>query len=332
MVDYSPKRLLEFVRDGLVETEHSGFIVKISKAGEFFKLGVDEGYPFYLRSAAKPLQAALLVDFELDKELDMSLEEIAICCSSHSGEGCHLEVVKKFLDKIGLNETYLKCGIDLPLSKSEQKKLILSNEKQTVLHNNCSGKHAMMLGLCKKMGWGLDDYFMSGHPLQLAMKDKIYELCEINTEYPVTKDGCGVPICSMPLENAIKGFLNLFLDPKYSKIKDAFTKYPYLIAGEKRLDTAIMSANPNLICKSGACGIHVLVNLETQEGLAVKILESDAQAQSLVLIDALRQLGWLDLGMLEYKLIKDLNQRDILTLHGEKVGEAKCIFDLSFMP
>ena len=326
MVDYSPKRLLEFFRDGLVETEHSGFILKISKAGEVFKLGEHGGYPFYLRSAAKPLQAALLVDFELDKEFSMSLEEVAICCSSHSGEVCHLELVKKLLDKMGMNETYLKCGVDLPLSKLEQKKLILNNEKQTVLHNNCSGKHAMMLGLCKKMGWGLDDYFMPEHPLQLAMKDKIYELCEINTEYPVTKDGCGVPICSMPLENAIKGFLNVFLNPKYSKIKNAFIKYPYLIAGEKRLDTAIMSANPNLICKSGACGVHILVNLETEEGLAIKVLESDAQAQSLILIDALRQLGWLDSEMLEHKLIKDLNQKDILTLHGEKVGEAKCCF------
>lgn len=326
MVDYSPKRLLEFVRDGLVETEHSGFIVKISKNREVYKLGENEGYPFYLRSAAKPLQAALLVDFELGKELNMSLEEIAICCSSHSGEGCHIELVKNILDKMGLDETYLKCGVDLPLSKSEQKKLILSNEKHTVLHNNCSGKHAMMLGLCKKMGWNIDNYFVPEHPLQLAMKDKIYKLCEINTEYPVTKDGCGVPICSMPLENAIKGFLNLFLDSKYSKIKEAFVKNPYLIAGEKRLDTAIMSANKNLICKSGACGIHILVNLETEEGLAIKVLESDAQAQALVLIDALYQLGWLDSVMLEHKLIKDLNQKDILTLHGEKVGEAKCSF------
>lgn len=332
MVDYFPKRLLEFVRDGLVETEHSGFIVKISKKSKVFKLGEDKNYPFYLRSAAKPLQAALLVDFELDKELNMSLEEIAICCSSHSGEACHLELVKKLLDKVRLDETYLKCGVDLPLSKSEQKTLILNNEKQTVLHNNCSGKHAMMLGLCKKMGWSIDDYFMQEHPLQCAMKDKIYELCEINTEYPVTKDGCGVPICSMPLENAIKGFLNLFLDPKYLKIKEAFVQNPYLIAGENRLDTAIMSANPNLICKSGACGVHVLVNLETEEGLAVKILESDAKAQSMVIIEALRQLGWLDSGMLEHKLIKDLDQKDILTLHGEKVGEANCIFDLSFMP
>ena len=56
----------------------------------------------------------------------------------------------------------------------------------------------------------------------------------------------------MPLENMLRGYLNLFLDGKYSKLKDSFVQNPYLIGGEDRLDTAIMTANKKLIAKVGA--------------------------------------------------------------------------------
>lgn len=324
---YSPIKLLEYERDGLVEQEHSGFFVKIASDGTVFKLGEDNNYPFYLRSCAKPLQASLLIDYELDKFYNMTSEEIAICTASHAGEVCHVKTVKGLLDKIGINENSLKCGLHKPLSKVEQNKLLLSGEKETILQNNCSGKHAMMLGICKKMGWDINSYDEKNHPLQLAIKNKIYELCNIKKEYPITKDGCGVPILAMPLENMVNGYLNLFLDPKYEKIKNAFVENPYLIGGEDRLDTAIMSANQKLIAKVGAGGLCIVINIEQCEGLLVKIMDCDMKARAICLIEALHQLNWLTESMLEHPLIKAQNKRDILTLHGEKIGEAKFCFN-----
>lgn len=328
MANYFPVKMLEYMRDGLVEQEHFGLLVKVSSKGEAFKLGDDGGYQFYLRSCAKPLQAALIIDFEIDKTFNMTNEEIAICCASHAGEQCHAKVVKGFLDKIGLEETYMKCGLHKPLSKSEREKLIIEDKAENIFQNNCSGKHAMMLAICKKMRWGLEDYYLPEHPLQVAIKNKIYELCEIKIDYPVTKDGCGVPIYSMPLENMVKGYLNLFLDEKYVKIRDAFVQNPYLIGGEDRFDTAIMQANNNLIAKSGAGGICIVVNLEKKEGFVIKIMDSDMKTRAICTIETLKQLGWLNVEMLENDLIKAQNQTDILTLHGEKIGAAIPCFKL----
>lgn len=326
MTNYSPAKLLEFVRNGLIDQEHFGFFVKINSNGSVLKIGDSKEYPYFLRSCAKPLQASLIIDFELDKFYDMTDEEIAICCASHAGEACHVETVKGFLNKIEIDESYLKCGLHKPLSKTEQEKLILSGDKENILQNNCSGKHAMMLAICKKMDWDLKTYDKINHPLQNAIKEKIYKLCEIKNNYHVTKDGCGVPIHSMPLENMVKGYLNLFLSEKYSKIRDSFAKNLYLIGGEDRLDTAIMGANNNLIAKVGAGGLCIVINLKKKEGLIIKIMDCDMKARAICLIEALRQLKWLNEKMIDNQLIKAQNKKDILTLHGEKIGEAKFIF------
>ena len=328
MIYYYPDKFLEYIRDGLVEQEHFGFLVKISADGSVHKLGDDNNYSFYLRSCAKPLQAALLIDFALDEFYNMTSEEIAICCASHSGEPCHVQTVKSFLNKVGLDENLMKCGLHKPLSKNEQNKLFSSGEVENVLQNNCSGKHSMMLAICKKMGWDLANYDEKSHLLQITIKEKIYELCEYTYNYSVTKDGCGVPIYALPLENMIRGYINLFLNPKYSKIKEAFIQNPYLIGGEDRLDTAIMKVNKNLIAKVGAGGLCVVVNLDKKEGLVIKIMDCNMDARAICLIEALRQLNWLDETMLENYLIKSQNKTDILTLHNEKIGEVKCLIKM----
>lgn len=327
MANYHPTKLLEYVRSGLIEQEHYGFLVKVSNDRSIFKIGEDNNYPYYLRSCAKPLQASLIIDFNLDKEFNMTSEEIAICCASHAGESCHTELIKGLIEKIGLEESFYKCGLHKPLSKTEQNKLLLSGETENVLQNNCSGKHTMMLAICKKMSWDTENYDQISHPLQQSIKSKIYELCEINTDYPITKDGCGVPIYSMPLANMVIGYLNLFSDEKYSKIRDSFIQNPYLIGGEDRLDTAIMGANNKLITKVGAGGLCIVINIETKEGLIIKIMDCDMKARAICLIESLKQLGWINDKMLKNNLIKAQNKTDILTLHEEKIGKAEFCFN-----
>lgn len=329
MVNYFPSILLEFVRDGLIEQEHSGFVLIDSLNHSVLKIGDDKNYPFYLRSCAKPLQASLLVDFGLIDFFSMSDKEIAICCASHAGEPCHVETIRGFLDKVGVDESLLKCGLHKPISRTAQDKLLLDGKTENILQNNCSGKHSMMLAICKKMDWDMPTYYEKTHPLQLAIKKKIYELCELKKDYPATKDGCGVPIFSMPLNNMLRGYLNLFTDDKYSKITDAFVSNPYLIGGEDRLDTAIISSGTGkLVAKVGAGGLCIVVNLLEKRAVVVKILDCDMKARAICLIEALRQLGWIDNETLASDLIKAQNKIDILTLHGEKIGEARTCFEL----
>lgn len=310
-----PELLLEYARDGLVDQEHYGFIVLADKKRAFDFTGDAKNYPFYLRSCAKPLQASLLIDYEMDKFYDMTEEEIAICCASHAGEEIHVQTAFNLLNKIGLNESYLKCGLHKPLSKTEQTKMVLSGASEHPLQNNCSGKHVMMLGLCKMKGWDLATYDSPDHPLQVAIKKRIYELCKVAKEYPVTTDGCGVPIVSMPLTNMLHGYLNLFCNPKYEKIKNAFLNHPYIIGGEDRTDTKIIEYSENIVAKVGAGGLCVVVNTKTEEAFVVKIADCDMKARELVVCQILKNLHWAEIPM----------DVDIKTLHGQKVGEIRIL-------
>ncbi len=310
-----PQLLVEYIRDELVEQSHYGFVVLADKNRAFDFTGEDKDYPFYLRSCAKPLQASLIIDYGLDKHFDMTSEEIAICCASHAGEEIHVHTAVNFLKKIGLDESYLKCGLHKPISKTEQEKLLLSGKKENVFQNNCVGKHIMMLAICKIKNWDLNTYYEQEHPLQTAIKEKIYELCHLKKQYPVTKDGCGVPIHSMPLKNMLHGYLNVFCNPKYEKITNAFRNNPYIIGGENRLDTTIMENSDNLIAKVGAGGLCIVVNLKEEEAFIVKISDCDMKARELVVLDTLKNLHWAEIE----------TDRSIKTLHGEIIGEIKTV-------
>ncbi len=306
-----PELLVTYLRDGLSEQEHYGYIVLANRQRAFDFTGDAKNQPFYLRSCAKPLQASLIIDFGMDKFYEMTEEEIALCCASHAGEEIHVNIAKNLLNKFELAENNLKCGLHKPISKTEQQKLIKGEKTETILQNNCSGKHLMMLGLCKMKGWSLEDYDSPEHPLQIAIKEKIYELCNVTKEYPVTKDGCGVPIMSMPLENMLHGYLNLFCNHKYGKIKNAFLNNPYIIGGEDRTDTKIIENSQGLIAKVGAGGLCIVVNTNTEEAFVVKISDADMKARELVVLKTLKNLHWAEIKA----------DTAIKTLHGETIGE-----------
>ncbi len=306
-----PEKVVAYVRDGLIEQEHYGFAVRCDKTRELEKIGDDKNEPFYLRSCAKPLQATLLIDYGLDEKYNMSEEEIAICCASHAGEKVHTDLIKGLLEKFDIPQEKLKCGIHPPISVTAQRELIQNNESATSLHNNCSGKHVMMLAICKENGWDMDRYNDENHPLQVAIKQKIYELCDVKTEYPVTTDGCGVPIFSMPLTNIVKGYLNVFCNPRYEKIKNAFLNHPYIIGGENRTDTKIITQGQGLVAKVGAGGLCVVVNTILEEGFVVKICDSSMEAREILTCDLIKNIHW---GEIEVS-------HQIKTLHGESIGE-----------
>lgn len=292
-----PAKLLTYNRDGLIDKEHFGYIVRCDKMHTTETIGEDKNYPFYLRSCANPLQASLLIDYGLDKKFDMTDEEIAICASTHAGEKLHTEIVKGVLDKFKISPDKLKCGT--------------CTDKNLQLENHCSGKHAMMLGLCKVNDWDIDNYDNINHPVQKAIQEKINKLCEVKTEYPTTKDNCGVPIHSMPLTNIAKGYLNLFCNPKYERIKNAFLYHAFLIGGENRTDTKIISSSEKLVAKVGASGLCVVVNTEIEEAFVLKLCDEDLKAREIIAIDLINNLHWANIEI----------SHDIETDTHEKIGE-----------
>ena len=287
---------IEYVRDGLVEEFHEGLFMLSTEPYDTI--------PYYLRSCAKPLQATLLIDYDID----LTEEELALCCGSHAGEECHIRVAKQILEKFEIDEKYLKCGVHAPLARSMQDKMLLSGEKAKAIHNNCSGKHIGFLVICKTKGWDMETYDKPEHPLQIAIKNKINNMCEITLNYPVTTDGCGVPILSMPLQNMLIGYKNLL---QYEKIINAIQKYPYIFGGENRLDTEIIEKTQGLIAKVGAGGLCIVFNVKEQIGFVVKINDCSMEARRFAVLEMINHLGW---GNIEF-------DKTIKTLHGQVVGE-----------
>lgn len=286
---------VNYTRDGLIDEWHEGYI---SFGDDLFEK------PFYLRSCAKPLQATLLIDYGID----LTYEELALCCGSHAGEDCHIRVARNLLKKFNINENLLKCGVHTPLSRSMQDRMLLNHEKPTAIHNNCSGKHIGFLIICKQKGWDLETYDETNHPLQIEIKKKINELCQVSLEYPQTTDGCGVPILSMPLKNMVIGFKNLL---KYEHIIYSIKNNPYIFGGENRLDTEIIQNSDNLIAKVGAGGLCIVLNTKNKEAFALKINDCSMEARRIAVLEIINKLGW---AKIEY-------DNTIRTLQGKIVGE-----------
>ena len=300
MINRTKNFRVDYVRDDLVEEFHEGIL-------QFGNQDVLDFTPYYLRSCAKPLQASLLIDYGIV----FTAEELAFCSGSHTGEACHIKIAESILKKIGLNESYLKCGIHPPLSRTMQDNMLLRGEKPGTIHNNCSGKHIGFLAICKKNGWDLDSYYEPEHPLQIEVKRKIYELCEVQKDYPITTDGCGVPIVSMPLINLLKGYKNL--NKNYSKLVQAIINNPYIYGGENRLDTEIMQNSEGLIAKVGAGGLCVVYNTKNNESFAVKMNDASMPARRFAVLETINRLKWAHISL----------DKAIRTLSGKVVGEIK---------
>lgn len=309
--------LTQHQRSNLLEEEHFGFITQVSlDSGACVEYGKTYDEPFYLRSCAKPLQASILVETDLITKL--SDAEIALACGSNAGEKCHYDIATGFAKKFDIKETELKCGIHKPLSKTHQNEMLINGEVETVFHNNCIGKHLTMLALCREFGYPTEFYDDIEHPIQQKILKHVNKLCQVTQNYPITKDGCGVPILSMPLKNIVLGFLNLFCNEKLKKITNAIRQNPYIYGGEDRTDTKILQAsNGELLCKVGACGLCVVINPKIKEGFIVKMSDCDMKAREIVTIDFINKLGWA----------KIPTKKDIYTLHNEKIGYIKTLFD-----
>lgn len=320
MKSQKPTLLVQQIRNSLsssltqplVDEEHFGFITRVSKAGIVLDtFGDTLDTPFYMRSCEKPLQASLAIDYELD----LTPKELALACGSNAGEMCHYETAINFADKFGIKESDLKCGVHKPLSKTHQAEMLLKGEIENSFHNNCVGKHLTILALCKKLGFSTSNYDEIDHPIQKLITQKVSELCELEKDYPITKDGCGVPVMSMPLKNMVLGFLNLFCNPKYKTMNNAILTESYIFGGEDRTDTKIIQES-GLIAKVGAGGLCIVVNTKEEEGFVVKISDCDMKAREIVTIDYINHLGWANIPV----------NHDIKTLHDAKIGEIKSIF------
>lgn len=297
-----PASLLYSLRENLIDEEYFGYLFLFEKDKRKFAFGNDFNSHFWLRSMSKPVQASTMADFDTVSYFNFNQEEVAIMCGSHAGTFEHVKVVRNILSKIGLDETALKCGVVEPLDKKDY------DGVSKRIYNNCSAKHAMMLALCKQLGFNIENYLDISHPVQKLMKEKHLEL-SCAKSLVVSKDGCGAPVFALPFDNISKMFFNLFNDEKYDFIKNAPLKFPYIFGGNNRLDTKIIEIGKGkLFSKVGANGFVFIYNLETNENLIVKMCQNNNFAREAIVFFALSELNWTDENPFDYNIYNQLGE------------------------
>lgn len=319
------EKLLIVKRGEISEREHFGYLICADSENILYK-NFDKDKLFYLRSCAKPLQTSVVKDLGVFEKFNLTPHEIAVISSSHSGTKEHIDLIKGILDKIGLDVSALKCGVHPPLDKQARHYLIKNDIAPDVLHNNCSGKHAGFLAACVLKGWSIDNYLDFNHPLQKMIEERINNFCKYDSKY-LSKDGCEAPIMAMPVDNMCLGFAKCFMD--YPDIKNAFKHNPDLIGGAGRIDTEIIRATQGrLIAKVGAEGLCQVFNTESGQVFAVKILDSNMQARSIVLVEALKQKGWISETEVLNNPLSNLCNKAVKTICGDVVGEIAVTFQI----
>ena len=343
----SYRALLALTRGETVESIHYGAFAIVNSRGELLAAHGDPETSTFLRSSAKPFQALPFIENGGAKYWGFTPKEIAITCASHSGTDDHATTLAGMQAKIGINETYLQCGVHTPIDPETAKFLLLNHKEPTPNRHNCSGKHTGMLAYAQMRGYSLDDYLDPQHPLQQEILQTFCEMCMLDPKVvALGTDGCSAPNFAIPLWNAAFGFARL-VDPwelsnqratACKEITTSMTTHPEMIAGPGRFDTRLMAAtHSKIVSKGGAEGYQaigilpgVLGTDSPGVGIAIKISDGDqrGRARPAIALEILTSLSALTTE--EAQSLSDLgpsseirNWREIL------VGEAHPTFKLA---
>ena len=273
--------LVEVVRGAIVESRHAGAIAVADAQGRLVLALGDVERPVFPRSAVKALQAVPLVESGAADAFGLNDEELAVACASHSGDDLHIAAVRSLLNKAGLDENYLACGVHSPVSDKATRSLIKTGRSPQAIHNNCSGKHAGMLAAAVNLGFDPRGYERPDHPLQVMIAGIISEICGVRLERDgMGVDGCSLPTWSLPLAGLARGFARFGTGEGLASTRAAAAKrlmqacfaVPVLVAGEGRFDTIAMRAlAPELFVKGGAEAVHCAALRGLGLGIALKI-------------------------------------------------------------
>lgn len=319
--------LVHLRRGSLIESVHRGHIAVANAKGQVLHAAGNPHYATFARSAAKLLQAVPVVVSGAADRFGFAGSEIALICASHSGQDIHVQAVRRMLEKIGVDESFLQCGAHEPYHEPSAAALRLSGAKPQAVHNNCSGKHCGMLALASCIGASLVDYPDPEHPVQKMMLAAVASLAGVRPEdIRLGTDGCGVPVFGLPLAALAAAYARLGSpEPHtaegkaYARIVRAVTAHPAMLAGEGRYDTRlILATQGRVIGKMGAEGVFAATLAGKGLALAVKIEDGSQRALYPAVTEALLQLGWINAE--QALLLQDFHQPPLRNRKNDIVG------------
>jgi L-asparaginase II len=272
--------LVEVMRGSLVESAHRGAAVVIDAHGGVVFSAGDIDAAVYPRSAVKALLALPMVETGAADRLGLTDAEIALACSSHSGEPVHVQAAASMLAKAGRDLSCLECGSHWPGNDVALRALAASGQQPTALHNNCSGKHSGFICLACDQGHDPAGYVQPDHPTMRIVTVALAEMTGAALdERNRAVDGCSIPTFAIPLRALALGFARFGSGQGMSadraaatrRIRAAVAANPMMVAGTKRFDTRLMSLlGASVFSKTGAEGVFCVALPALGLGIAVK--------------------------------------------------------------
>ena len=340
-MDFGHVPLVKVTRGDAVESVHYGAIVVADARGAvLFHVGSPETTTF-LRSAAKPFQVLPILSSGAADHFGFTSKELAVIIASHNGEKMHLDAVRAILKKVPLKESDLQCGAHAPYYRPAASALAKSGKSPSVLHNNCSGKHAGMLALSKFWKAPLGSYLAPSHPVQKAVLRVLSQYCNVSEAAILGGvDGCSAPTFALSLRQAAQGYARL-MDPRFGSRADqnaagravsAMRRYPEMVGGTGRLDNALMRAvGKSFIAKIGAEGFYGLAYRDQGKGIGIALKIADGngdRARATATVELLVQLGLLGKGKAA-RLLGSQGLPQVHNVRGKSVGRVAGLFHIT---
>jgi len=292
--------VVEVTRGPFVESTHLVDAVVVDENGPVHGWGAIERLTMP-RSAIKSTQVLPLIASGAAAAFAVTDDEVALGASSHNAEPLHIELVRAWLHRIGLNEDALECGPSDPISIDAARHVWSSGHAPGRVHNCCSGKHSGFLTLARHLDIDHAGYLSPDHPIQHLIRQAQEDVTgvDLSTQIPVI-DGCGIPVYQFPLialAHAMRQIARPETGPE--ELRDAMTRVnaalpdrSFLVSGTGRAEFVLAGhASEPMILKGGAEGVFMGGLPERGLGVALKAHDGSARAADQALSAILHMLG-----------------------------------------
>jgi L-asparaginase II len=320
--------LVEVTRGPAIESVHAVAACAVDARGRVALALGDVDAPIFLRSSAKPFIAAAIVASGAAAHYAFDDRELAVICASHNGEAFHVAAVRGILQKIGLAESALRCGAHPPAYEPAAAQLAAAGEAPGAIHNNCSGKHAGILAMCRHLGVDHASYLEPSNPAMARILDFCARVHgDDAARWPLGVDGCGIPAYATPLRRAALAFARLATlegvarddAAALERIVAAMSAEPAYVGGTGRFDSALIAATGGrIVCKAGAEGFHGDALRREGLGLALKVVDGNRRATPPATVALLGTLHALEPN--ELAVLAPFARTDVRNVAGRVVG------------
>jgi L-asparaginase II len=284
---------VEVVRGGVVESAHRGAVVVADDRGTRRFVWGEADQAVFPRSAVKSIQALPLIESGAADRFGFGAAELALACSSHSGEPDHVATARGMLAAAGWDETTLECGSHWSSRPEVAREQARTSPEPGPAHNNCSGKHSGFLALARQRGLDPKGYVDADHPVQREVRGALADLLGSGLESaPCGTDGCSIPTYAAPLPALAHAFARMgtgrgLTEARATAARRLFAacwEKPFMVAGTGRFCTDVMRLLPGkAFVKTGAEGVFCASIPSAGLGIALKCEDGATRAAEVMM-------------------------------------------------